>query len=154
MWGMCGGMCGAEFVAVHACCVLGVEKYLYVWLYMHCCVLGAEEYLYVWLYMHCLVQRNTCMCGCTCIAVCLVQGNMHEHGKVLRQGDLVLVEYTKHHRRVFLFEHTIILTKKKKPKHQIHEVASSELFDFKQEYKVTEKGGDVVVEWSDAFLDK
>ena len=65
-----------------------------------------------------------------------VQGNMREHGKILRQGDLILVEYTKHHRRMFLFEHTIILAKKHKPKHQVHEVASSEVFHFKHEYKV------------------
>lgn len=62
---------------------------------------------------------------------------MREHGKILRQGDLTLVEYTKHHRRVFLFEHTIILTKKRKSKHHVHEVASSDIFDFKQAFKVS-----------------
>jgi len=61
---------------------------------------------------------------------------MMEHGKVLRQGDLVLVDLTKHHRRVFLFENSIILTKKRKNKHQHHDVAASEIFDFKHAYKV------------------
>ena len=64
------------------------------------------------------------------------QGNMMERGKVLRQGDLVLVDLTKHHRRMFLFENTIILAKKGKVKHQHHEVAGSEIFDFKQAFKV------------------
>ncbi len=61
---------------------------------------------------------------------------MIEHGKVLRQGELVLVDLTKHHRRVFLFEKIIILTKKRKVKHQQHEVAGSQIFDFKQAFKV------------------
>ena len=61
---------------------------------------------------------------------------MREHGKILRQGDLTLVEYTKHHRRVFLFENTIILAKKRKPKHHVYDVPGSEVFDFKQEFKV------------------
>ena len=73
---------------------------------------------------------------------------MREHGKILRQGDLVLVEFHKHHRRVFLFENTIILTKKRKPKNQVHEVASSERFDFKQAYKVyTYQSQDVCRIW-------
>ena len=71
-----------------------------------------------------------------------------EHGKVLRQGDLLLVDLTKHHRRVFLFENSIILTKKRKSKHQQHEVAASEIFDFKQTYKVPLLARGVVTGWS------
>ncbi len=61
---------------------------------------------------------------------------MREHGKILRQGDLILVEYKKHHRKVFLFEHTIILAKQHKSKQHGHEVSSSDIFHFKEEFKV------------------
>lgn len=69
---------------------------------------------------------------------------MKEHGKILRQGDLILVTHTKHHRRMFLFENTILLAKKRKCKHHVHEVASSERFDFKQAFKVWWEDGE---EW-------
>ena len=59
-----------------------------------------------------------------------------EQGKILRQGDLTVVEISKHRRRVFLFENAIILSKKKKPKHQHHDIPGSEYFDFKAVYKV------------------
>lgn len=60
---------------------------------------------------------------------------MEDQGKILRQGDLVLVEITKHKRRVFLFERSIILAKRKKPKHT-KDIAGSELFEYKDHYKV------------------
>ena len=64
------------------------------------------------------------------------QGSIKEQGKILRQGDLTVVQTTKHRKRVFLFEQTIILAKKKKPKSQAHDIAGSEVFDFKASFKV------------------
>lgn len=46
------------------------------------------------------------------------------------------MELSKHRRRVFLFENAIILSKKRKPKHQHHDIPGSEYFDFKAVYKV------------------
>ncbi len=60
---------------------------------------------------------------------------MAEQGKVLRQGDLVLVNRSKHQRRVFLFEHSIVFTKKKLDKHKAA-VAASEIFEYKSMSKV------------------
>lgn len=58
-------------------------------------------------------------------------GDIHEQGKILRQGDLVVFErYRKQKRRVFLFENTVILTKTKE---QLHEL---EVFEFRNAYKV------------------
>ncbi len=65
----------------------------------------------------------------------LYQERLDDQGKILRQGDLVLVEMTKHKRRVFLFESTIILAKRKKPKHL---KLGSEIFEYKDHYKVSQ----------------
>ena len=64
------------------------------------------------------------------------EGSLKEQGRILRQGELLVVE--KHHkakRRVFLFEHTIILAKTKRRKNQ-PEIAGSEVFEFRSSYKV------------------
>ena len=66
----------------------------------------------------------------------LFKQGIKEQGKILRQGDLTVVELSKHRRRVFLFEDAIILSKKRKPKHQHHDIPGSEYFDFKAVYKV------------------
>ena len=60
-----------------------------------------------------------------------------EQGKILRQGDLTLIERTRHRRRVFLFENAIVFAKTKKPKHH-HDVPGSEVFEFRSAYKVRE----------------
>lgn len=39
---------------------------------------------------------------------------------------------------MFLFENAIVLSKKRKPKHQHHDIPGSEYFDFKAAYKVSE----------------
>jgi len=64
-------------------------------------------------------------------------GSIKEQGKILRQGDLTLLERTKHRRRVFLFENAIVFAKKKKVKHH-HDVPGSEMFEFRSAYKVSE----------------
>lgn len=69
------------------------------------------------------------------LSLSLSQGSIKEQGKILRQGDLVLLEHGKHQRRVFLFEDTIIFAKKKKIKHH-HDVPGSEIFEFRSAYKV------------------
>ena len=56
---------------------------------------------------------------------------MAEQGKILRQGDLVLVSRAKHKRKVFLFEHSIILAKKKKV-----EKHAPDVFEFRSAHKV------------------
>lgn len=64
------------------------------------------------------------------------EGNLREHGKILRQGDLTVFErHHKHKRRVFLFESTVILAKTKRLKHQ-PEISGSEIYDFRSAYKV------------------
>lgn len=60
-----------------------------------------------------------------------------EQGKILRQGDLTLVERTKHRRRVFLFEDSIILAKKRKTDKHHADIPGSEVFEFKNAYKVS-----------------
>ena len=63
-------------------------------------------------------------------------GNLHDQGKILRQGDLVVYErHHKHKRRVFLFENTVVLAKTKKPKHQ-PDIVGSEVYEFRSSYKV------------------
>lgn len=61
---------------------------------------------------------------------------MAEQGKVLRQGDLVLVNRSKHRRHVFLFEQSIVFTKRKKLEKHKADVAASEIFEFKSMFKV------------------
>ena len=48
------------------------------------------------------------------------------------------MEHGKHHRRVFLFEDTIIFAKKRKVRHH-HDVPGSEIFEFRSAYKVRER---------------
>lgn len=62
------------------------------------------------------------------------QGTIMEQGKILRQGDLTVVERTRHRRRVFLFEKTIVLAKRKKGDKYV--AGSSDAFHFKAAYKV------------------
>ena len=63
-------------------------------------------------------------------------GNLREQGKILRQGDLVVYERNrKHKRRVFLFENMVILAKMKRPKHH-PEITGSEVYEFRSAYKV------------------
>lgn len=66
------------------------------------------------------------------------EGSLREQGRILRQGELMVIEkHHKHKRRVFLFEQTIILAKTKRRKNQ-PEIPGSEVFEFRSSYKTSD----------------
>ena len=63
-----------------------------------------------------------------------VQVNPSNHGMLLRQGELIVVDKNKHKRVVFLFENTIVFAKSRKLVSS--DPHSPDTFEFKTEYKV------------------
>ena len=56
-------------------------------------------------------------------------------GRILRVGDLVVVDgFTKHRRKVFLFEKSLLFAKTRKMTRA--GPTGSEVYDYKQQYKV------------------
>ena len=63
------------------------------------------------------------------------EGNIAEMGRILRVGNLVIIDgFTKHHRKVFLFENCIVFSKTKKLAKS--GPTGSDIYDFKQLFRV------------------
>ena len=63
------------------------------------------------------------------------EGSIDSMGRILRVGNLVIIDgFTKHHRKVFLFEKCIVFSKTKKVAKT--GPTGSDIYDFKQMFKV------------------
>lgn len=63
-------------------------------------------------------------------------GNLEMLGRILRVGDLILVDgFTKHRRKLFLFENALLFAKTRKTTRV--GPTGSEVYDYKMVFKVT-----------------
>ena len=66
------------------------------------------------------------------------EGSIDLMGRILRVGNLVIIDgFTKHHRKVFLFEKRIVFCKTRKVAKT--GPTGSDIYDFKQMFKVRAK---------------
>ena len=88
------------------------------------------EWIEQLVYYNCHFRKPILVFIVTC-----VQGSRAELGRVLRVGNLAIVDgFTKHHRKVFLFEQCIIFAKVRRTAKS--GPAGTDVYDYKNSYRV------------------